>query len=85
LSLCPAVLLSRCPFAPAFQTHSDAIASVAIHQSPVAVATVSIPQWCDCCLIEALGGKVFLILDDRLHQIQPTHIQSLLEGQVPNL
>jgi len=36
-------------------------------------------------LIEALGGKVFLILDDRLHQIQPTHIQSLLEGQVPNL
>jgi len=35
-------------------------------------------------IIEALGGKVFLILDDHLHQIQPTHIQSLLEGRLPN-
>ena len=47
-SIALVVLLSCYPFAPAFQSLSDAIASVAIHQSPVAVATVSIPQWCDC-------------------------------------
>ena len=34
-------------------------------------------------IIEALGNEVFIILENRLRQIQPTDIQSLLVGRVP--
>ena len=73
---------SGCGFTPTmswFQSHNGAIAATMNASSPKMSLTVSIPQWCDCCMVVLPSSCC------RTYRFNPTMVRLLLVQVTENL